>query len=633
MESDAHKDQEVAPAAHFKYPNYDSSSDPIRAGTVVDVSPVSPMSDCGVSEPWSIPQSISPPRDANLLSYISQREPQNHSARGHAGTFGEIDYQGKEDIFDRIIKNDKTEPPILDKSNGKLHRRSWSVSNLSQSRFSTDTSNSQSSAKDNEDSDDEDSYHAFLVDSYSPSKKAPARKSIEPTVAERPKTSGGQSSKSNGSKPSFWSFKSAPKAPLKPPPQFSRDSFLPNTPTTKVFSFNDRPTVKGARLQPKNSTSNLKPRNNAKAERILGAPVATLPVQGARPSSSDKATEQGLKKKPTNRVADHPVWSDSSTISSIRFQSGSSTPTARSIQGQGAGLSTSNTTPVAWKPDSWDKVFQEPRTPSKSLEGSSEPHHYRDINFSISGTPTSLYKRRDESMSPTGIRATTPTRPPPQLPQAEEVASVDKQPQSDIDAKNGNKINAQDNIRDGMKHDEIPTRPDIPRFNTTPIAGSLSDLEIHVLAQPTNPEGVMKPMFSPGFGAKARKKPRPLQLGPRPPSPKTTPPQQIRSASVNAPPSKHDFSKLRQKASAKSIHNIDPISKVLVVCCSCQHFHDLPQKIYDLMSKPDDIVQDGAFGISGLIGVTVKCPWCGHGMSRSCCEGYSAVVYLRERLH
>ena len=78
---------------------------------------------------------------------------------------------------------------------------------------------------------------------------------------------------------------------------------------------------------------------------------------------------------------------------------------------------------------------------------------------------------------------------------------------------------------------------------------------------------------------------------------------------------------------------INPIAKMLVICCSCRYFQDIPSKLYELMAKPDDLVKDTEKGISGVISTTVKCPWCGHGMSTTCCEGYTGVVYLTERLH
>ncbi|RKF74053.1 putative bgh specific protein [Golovinomyces cichoracearum] len=78
---------------------------------------------------------------------------------------------------------------------------------------------------------------------------------------------------------------------------------------------------------------------------------------------------------------------------------------------------------------------------------------------------------------------------------------------------------------------------------------------------------------------------------------------------------------------------VEPFAKMFVVCCSCKYFHDLPSKLYACMSKPDDLVAEEKLGVSGVITTTVKCPWCGHGMSSSCCAGYATVVYLKERLH
>ncbi|KAF4634083.1 hypothetical protein G7Y89_g4024 [Cudoniella acicularis] len=79
--------------------------------------------------------------------------------------------------------------------------------------------------------------------------------------------------------------------------------------------------------------------------------------------------------------------------------------------------------------------------------------------------------------------------------------------------------------------------------------------------------------------------------------------------------------------------SVDPIAKMFVVCCSCKYFHDMPSKIYECMAKPDNVVEDKNLGVSGVISTSVKCPWCGHGMSTTCCSGYAAVVYLREKLH
>ncbi|KAI0105886.1 hypothetical protein F4814DRAFT_452267 [Daldinia grandis] len=77
----------------------------------------------------------------------------------------------------------------------------------------------------------------------------------------------------------------------------------------------------------------------------------------------------------------------------------------------------------------------------------------------------------------------------------------------------------------------------------------------------------------------------------------------------------------------------DPLAKMLVECCSCKFFHDMPSRVYECMAKPDSLVEDKLLGVSATITTMVKCPWCGHGMSTQCCSGYAAVVYLKEKLH
>jgi hypothetical protein len=76
-----------------------------------------------------------------------------------------------------------------------------------------------------------------------------------------------------------------------------------------------------------------------------------------------------------------------------------------------------------------------------------------------------------------------------------------------------------------------------------------------------------------------------------------------------------------------------PIAKMFVECCSCKFYHDMPSKLYECMAKPDAVVEDKLRGISGAITTMVKCPWCHHNMSTSCCAGYAAVVYIKEKLH
>lgn len=76
-----------------------------------------------------------------------------------------------------------------------------------------------------------------------------------------------------------------------------------------------------------------------------------------------------------------------------------------------------------------------------------------------------------------------------------------------------------------------------------------------------------------------------------------------------------------------------PIAKMLVECCHCRFYQDMPSRVYEAMARPDDVIKDKALGVSGQVTTCVKCPWCAHNMSTTCCAGYAAVVYLKEKLH
>ncbi|OTB17337.1 hypothetical protein K445DRAFT_20688 [Daldinia sp. EC12] len=95
----------------------------------------------------------------------------------------------------------------------------------------------------------------------------------------------------------------------------------------------------------------------------------------------------------------------------------------------------------------------------------------------------------------------------------------------------------------------------------------------------------------------------------------------------------HKNSSTSIKSAGASEGRSEPLAKMLVECCSCKFFHDMPSRVYECMAKPDSLVEDKLLGVSATITTMVKCPWCGHGMSTQCCSGYAAVVYLKEKLH
>ncbi|KAI1314264.1 hypothetical protein F5Y03DRAFT_381050 [Xylaria venustula] len=97
------------------------------------------------------------------------------------------------------------------------------------------------------------------------------------------------------------------------------------------------------------------------------------------------------------------------------------------------------------------------------------------------------------------------------------------------------------------------------------------------------------------------------------------------------------FSQNNSSGSVKSTlsagNRAEPLAKMLVECCNCHFFHDMPSRVYECMAKPDSVVEDKSLGVSAAITTMVRCPWCAHGMTTQCCSGYAAVVYLKEKLH
>ncbi|KAI0457427.1 hypothetical protein F5B21DRAFT_464441, partial [Xylaria acuta] len=94
---------------------------------------------------------------------------------------------------------------------------------------------------------------------------------------------------------------------------------------------------------------------------------------------------------------------------------------------------------------------------------------------------------------------------------------------------------------------------------------------------------------------------------------------------------KHSSGSIRSGVSTGN--RAEPLAKMLVECCNCHFFHDMPSRVYECMAKPDSVVEDKSLGVSAAITTMVRCPWCAHGMTTQCCSGYAAVVYLKEKLH
>ncbi|KAK3949528.1 hypothetical protein QBC32DRAFT_243456 [Pseudoneurospora amorphoporcata] len=119
---------------------------------------------------------------------------------------------------------------------------------------------------------------------------------------------------------------------------------------------------------------------------------------------------------------------------------------------------------------------------------------------------------------------------------------------------------------------------------------------------------------------------------PSPPASSSSRPSTLALAAPHGGPSAEEKEAAARRAAAGGASS-QPFAKILVQCCSCQFFLDMPSKVYECIAKPDAVIEDRALGVSGAIMTMVKCPWCSHKMSRECCRGYTAMVTLVERYH
>ncbi len=102
----------------------------------------------------------------------------------------------------------------------------------------------------------------------------------------------------------------------------------------------------------------------------------------------------------------------------------------------------------------------------------------------------------------------------------------------------------------------------------------------------------------------------------------------------SASPRRRTMNTMGSQSGSEAAKQLKPLAKMFVICCKCQFWHDLPSKVYEAMAKPRKILEDEVVGATeGNVETRVKCPWCNHFMSTTCCAGWTTVVYLHERHH
>ncbi|KAJ5496338.1 hypothetical protein N7463_008325 [Penicillium fimorum] len=216
----------------------------------------------------------------------------------------------------------------------------------------------------------------------------------------------------------------------------------------------------------------------------------------------------------------------------------------------------------------------------------------------------------------------------------------------------------------GFKRNSL-TRVDTSSSTSAVEAPVVEDARVSPLVQPT-----IQAVLQPGSH---RDTYRGIQYGPPPGTqPDTHPGMQPSSQPGTQPGSPQTrpgpMSILKRRSqNAKSARNPQTIAKVFVICCRCKYWHDLPSEVYARLACPERLGPDFKLGRSlskkqpdsgtrkltgsrslpfgqfpvpqpdlrpaPLLPRKVTCCWCGHNMSRSCCEGWTTLVEMRERHH
>ncbi|KAJ5108729.1 hypothetical protein N7456_005404 [Penicillium angulare] len=179
-----------------------------------------------------------------------------------------------------------------------------------------------------------------------------------------------------------------------------------------------------------------------------------------------------------------------------------------------------------------------------------------------------------------------------------------------------------------------------------------------------------------------------------PTKPQSVPPPHLRNNPPLAPNGPLSMLRRKPMQKVKPPRSDDVVAKLFVICCHCKYWHDMPSEVYAKLACPERLPSESrlvrtfsrknsgkgrnsifsadpndprrmpvprrmhpesALGARGTLdaqgnglglghGQSVpptqpttlyrpQCCWCAHNMSKTCCQGWSALVHMRERYH
>jgi hypothetical protein len=181
---------------------------------------------------------------------------------------------------------------------------------------------------------------------------------------------------------------------------------------------------------------------------------------------------------------------------------------------------------------------------------------------------------------------------------------------------------------------QLKHQPLVKRERQLPTSPAPPDSTSKTIAQFPTPIAALAYHSSSSFSSELNLKPD-LKLLPRSPlRPSQFPlPSTALNTRVNRSATDVGTLSFHQTAIAENL-GANPVAKLFVICCKCKFWHDMPSKLYEAMALPMELHKAGEVSVAGArLETAVKCPWCEHGMTTSCCQGWTTVVYLHERHH
>ena len=411
---------------------------------------------------------------------------------------------------------------------------------------------------------------------------------------------------------------------------FSRHSATPNSPTERYLSAAEFQNSTAQRP----SSSNRSDEKPSKAERILGESMTSSPITHdfALQLPPSQASNSGLLHRQPK------VRGKGNHGRATHSRSTTDSSEDHSVYDQFSNI----TTPTVSRPQSHKDYSPSTRDPNlkggKSDNEKPVPNGFAMMSGGVlddaasgreswcrTAIPMELTEDEDRMRTPTAKRSAADfTASQPDLPK-----SSDIDPITDVSG-----LNREPSLSRSISTPEMQDLSFLPALKHQSLArppkgrgkGSLGkkgkQASVSKEQESNSPTDLVRPPPIPISGTTTKSE------GSSPTSPHSS--QYLQNARLNIPrgqrsPMKSGF--------PPQVAGSEPIAKMFVICCSCKYFHDMPSKVYECMTKPDNVVRDTNLGVSGVISTSVKCPWCGHGMSTSCCAGYASVVFLRERLH